>query len=59
VIFQIGEGDELRDIDFIGAAGFGIGDVGDLVILNAEDREASVDANKKVIFAKRNGWIPR
>jgi hypothetical protein len=28
VIFQIGEGDELRNIDFVRTAGFGIGDVG-------------------------------
>src|SRR6202035_5017894 len=29
VIFQIGEGDELRDIDLVGASRFGVGDVGE------------------------------
>jgi hypothetical protein len=32
---------------------------GDLVIYNALDRELPVDANKKVVFGRRNGWGPQ
>ena len=42
VIFQVGEGDEFRDINFIGASRFRIGDVGEPFELGRNIREVAV-----------------